>query len=77
MRLVSELTGVPVDRLSPDTRIREDLEADSMQVMALMIALDEEFDVAFDVTRIPEAGVTIEWIRQFVEATLAGESLRD
>ena len=42
-----------------------------MQIMALMIALDAEFDVEFDVSSIPEDGVTIEWIRDFVEATLA------
>ena len=71
MRLVSELTGVPLCQISPATRIREDLQADSMQVMALMIALDEEFDVAFDITQVPDAGVTVGWIREFVEATLA------
>lgn len=70
-RVISDLTGVPVDELSPATRIREDLAADSMQVLALMIALDAEFDVEFDISSIPQQGVTIDWIRTFVEATLA------
>lgn len=70
-RVISDLTGVAVQDLGPHTRIREDLNADSMQILALMIALDAEFDVEFDISRIPDEGVTVEWIRQFVETTLA------
>ena len=71
VRVVSELTGVPAQTLAPSTRIREDLKADSMQVMALMIALDAEFDVEFDISQIPDEEVTIEWIQTFVESSLA------
>ena len=71
-RVISDLTGVPSNELQPHTRIREDLKADSMQVMALMIALDAEFDVEFDISGIPEQGVTVEWIRKFVESAIAG-----
>ena len=53
-RVISDLTGVPSNELKPHTRIREDLKADSMQVMALMIALDAEFDVEFDISGIPD-----------------------
>ena len=71
MRVIGDLTGVDPQDLGLGTRIREDLKADSMQVLALMIALDAEFDVEFDISQIPEEEVTIEWILNFVASTLA------
>ena len=68
--LIGEILGVEVVALCAETRIREDLGADSMQVIALMIALDEAFDVAFDVGEIPDTGVTVGWIVDFVALTL-------
>ena len=71
LAVVSDVCGVPAGDLRVETRIREDLKADSMQLMALMIALDAEFDVEFDIARIPDQEVTIGWILDFVASTLA------
>lgn len=59
--------------LSPATKIREELGADSMQVVTIVIGLDEEFDAEFDVDRIPKDDVSIAWIADFVASTLAGK----
>lgn len=53
--------------------IREDLGADSMQVIALMIAFDAEFDIEFNADDVPHAGVTMGWLRDFIAHTLASQ----
>ena len=51
--------------------IREDLAADSMQVIALMIAFDAEFDVEFNADEVPSSGVSMGWLRDFISSALA------
>jgi len=69
----------PVQHVALDecTMLRKDLGADSMQLIALMIGLDEEFDTEFAVDQIPKDDVSLAWISNFVEATLlAAQSAR-
>lgn len=56
--------------LLPETLIKKDLGADSMQLISLMIALDAEFDAEFPVDKIPSEDVTLEWVCRFVHETL-------
>jgi len=56
--------------LTASTLLKEDLGADSMQLIALMIALDAEFDAEFAVDRIPSHDVSLAWICDFVIATV-------
>lgn len=60
--------------LSPETLIKQDLGADSMQLISLMIALDAEFDAEFPVEKIPDEDVTLEWICRFVHDTIVCSS---
>ena len=46
-RVVSETFRDSSVALTPDTMLQRDLSADSMQLIALMIALDAEFDSEF------------------------------
>lgn len=41
--IVIELLGVDEDRVIPDARFREDLEADSLDLVELIMAFEEEF----------------------------------
>ncbi|MEM6280840.1 MAG: acyl carrier protein [Chloroflexota bacterium] len=41
--IVVELLGVDADRVVPDARFREDLEADSLDLVELIMAFEEEF----------------------------------
>lgn len=68
--VIAVTLDVAVDRLVGTSLIAEDLGADSMKVIALMIALDAEFDVEFKVDHIPTTGVTVDWICEFVADTL-------
>ena len=42
-KIVSELLGVDEDRVVPEARFREDLEADSLDLVELIMAFEEEF----------------------------------
>ena len=70
VRVLAETLEIPVACCAPHTRIKADLGADSMQMVTLMIALDEEFDVEFNVEAIPTAEVTVAWVIDFVTATI-------
>jgi len=41
--IVIELLGVDEDRVVPEARFREDLEADSLDLVELIMAFEEEF----------------------------------
>lgn len=70
IRVLGETFPAKSASITQDTLIKHDLGADSMSVIALMIALDAEFDVEFAAERIPEDDVTVGWICAFVQETL-------
>ena len=59
---VAETLNITEDDLSEDTLIREDLEADSMDVVTLMVLLDDKFDAEFNPEDVPSQTVSIKWI---------------
>lgn len=69
-RVISETLLVPVAQLADETLIKEDLGADSMQAIALLISLDEEFDVEFQVENLPPAGLTVGLLCQYVSEAI-------
>jgi len=64
--LVKELMPHAPAEFSASLRVKEDLGADSMQVIALMLSLDAEFDVDLDPANVPDNDVTLGWVRDFV-----------
>ena len=64
--LVRELMPNAPAEFSASLRVKEDLGADSMQVIALMLSLDAEFDVDLDPADVPDNEVTLGWVRDFV-----------
>jgi acyl carrier protein len=42
---VSDLLGVEASQVTPQARFAEDLEADSLDCVELVMALEEEFDI--------------------------------
>lgn len=71
-RVVAETFPQAAGALSPTTMLKRDLDADSMQIIALMIALDAEFDAEFAAEDIPRSDVTLDWVCDFVVATMQG-----
>jgi len=73
--VVHEVLQTPTATFQPALLIREDLGADSMQVIALMIAFDAEFDVEFNADEIPASGVSMGWLRDFIAAALNSKKI--
>ena len=43
--IIAEQLGVEEDEITPDTSFKEDLGADSLDTVELVMALEEEFDI--------------------------------
>ena len=46
--IVADSLGVDVDSLTAETRFKEDLEADSLDLFEMVMAIEEEFDVKIE-----------------------------
>jgi acyl carrier protein len=44
-KLIVEQWGVPADKVTPQARLVEDLKADSLDCVELVLALEEEFNI--------------------------------
>ncbi len=63
--IVVDLLGVDVDRVMPEARFREDLEADSLDLVELIMAFEEEFGGEIsdeDAQKITTVGQAVEYI---------------
>jgi acyl carrier protein len=63
--IVIELLGVDADRVVPSARFREDLEADSLDLVELIMAFEEEFGGEItdeDAQKITTVGEASEYI---------------
>ena len=45
-KLISEHLGAPVENITPDKRLEEDFGADSLDMVELVMAFEEEFNIA-------------------------------
>ena len=68
--IIVEQLGVNADQVTPEAKFIEDLGADSLDTVELVMALEEEFD-----TEIPEEEAeklqTVGSVIQYVEANLS------
>ena len=65
--IVIELLGVDEERVVPDARFREDLEADSLDLVELIMAFEEEFGGEItdeDAQSITTVGQAVTYIEQ-------------
>jgi acyl carrier protein len=69
-RIISETLAVSTEELDEQTLIAEDLEADSMDIVALMISIDEEFNIELDINDIPQENTSAGWIIDYVAGKL-------
>lgn len=63
--IVVDLLGVDAERVQPAARFREDLEADSLDLVELIMAFEEEFGGEItdeDAQKITTVGEAIEYI---------------
>jgi acyl carrier protein len=64
--ILSEQLGVDPESITPDTNIIDDLGADSLDVVELITALEDEFDLIITDERIREL-YTVKDVADFVE----------
>ncbi len=45
--VIDELFGLPADALTPETRLQDGLQLDSLSVIELQVAIEDAFDIRF------------------------------
>ena len=63
--IIVELLGVDAEKVTPEARFREDLEADSLDLVELIMAFEEEFGGEIsdeDAQTITTVGQAVEYI---------------
>jgi acyl carrier protein len=64
---LSEQLGVDPDMIKPETNIIDDLGADSLDVVELITALEDEYDIVITDERIREL-YTVQEVADFIES---------
>lgn len=68
--IIVELLGVDGDRVTQDARFREDLEADSLDLVELIMAFEEKFGGEIsdeDAQKITTVGEAVDYIEQHMK----------
>lgn len=71
LNIICDRLGVTRDRLKPDTRFLDDLGADSLDIVEIVMELEEEFEVTIpeeDAERIQTVGEAISYIESHAKA---------
>jgi acyl carrier protein len=53
-RVIAEITEIPVEKVTPEARLVEDLGAESMNALELLAALEKRFNIVIDASRMLE-----------------------
>ena len=64
--IIVELLGVDASKVTPEARFREDLEADSLDLVELIMAFEEEFGGEIsdeDAQKITTVGQAVDYIQ--------------
>ena len=63
--IIAEQTGKDVDEITLETKVKEDLDADSLDLFQIINDIEDEFDVSVE---DPESIVTVQDAVDFVES---------
>ncbi|WP_026487229.1 acyl carrier protein [Caldanaerobius polysaccharolyticus] len=69
-KIVAEQLGVGEDEITTESSFIDDLGADSLDVVELIMALEEEFDIEIpdeDAEKISTVGDAVEYIKQHAD----------
>lgn len=70
-KIIVDLLGVEPEKVTLDARFREDLEADSLDLVELIMAFEEEFDETIsdeEAQQIKTVGQVLDYIEQRMAA---------
>lgn len=68
-KIISENLNVPLEKVTMDTHLVDDLGADSLDAVELIMALEEEFDIEIpdsDAEKVVTVGDVVEYIKDHV-----------
>lgn len=71
IKILSEQLEISESEINGDSNLQEDLDADSLDVMEIVMELEEEFDIEIDdedVTKITTPNQIVKYIEQKLEA---------
>jgi len=68
--IIVESLVVPIDSVNDTTKVVEDLNATSMDVVAIAIAIEFAFDIEVELGSLPQQGVDIQWLVDYVIARM-------
>lgn len=63
--IIAEQTGKDEEKITLDTNVKDDLDADSLDLFQIINDIEDEFDISVE---DPEAIVTVKDIVDFVES---------
>lgn len=66
--MLAEQLKLDVDKIKPDTNLKEDLGVDSLDLFEFIMACEEEFDVEIDTDAVSEF-TTIQEVVDYLEKT--------
>jgi acyl carrier protein len=69
--VVAERLGVEIERVTPQARYQEDLNADSLDVVDLVMALEDAFQIKIpdsDAGKIKTVQETVEYLKKALES---------
>ncbi len=72
-QMVAAVRGIDEDRITPESRLVEDLEADSIDIVELMLDAEREFGISIE-KQEAQSLRTVGEIVSFIEARLAEQS---
>ena len=70
VRILAEQLDADADKITPETRIAEDLNADSLDVVELLMVVEEEFDVQIpdeEIENLKTVGAVVDYIQAHAE----------
>lgn len=70
--IIVEQLGVDEDKVAPDARFREDLEADSLDLVELIMAMEDEFGGEIsdeEAQQLKTVGQAVDYLQQRMEAS--------
>jgi acyl carrier protein len=63
---IAETLAVPLASVTDTTLVIEDLKANSMDIIAIALAIDDVFGIEIELDKIPQENVTVLWIVDYV-----------
>ncbi len=70
-KIISEQLGIDEDEITPDSHFADDLEADSLDTVELVMAFEEEFDITIP-DEIAEKITTVKIAIEHIQAAQEG-----